>query len=132
MNLKLPAFFSNYIAEGGGAFHTDGNETLIAVEQCLLNNNRNAFCAKAEIEAELKARLGASKIIWLYQGLFEYRTDGYAGNVACFVKHGLILMQTCSNIDEAALGIIKELFPERKIVTINSGSLAAEDYGIPV
>ena len=43
----------------------------MTTEECLLNKNRNPGRSKAEIEANLKDRLGVQKVIWLPQGLYK-------------------------------------------------------------
>ncbi|MFJ5633696.1 agmatine/peptidylarginine deiminase [Streptomyces goshikiensis] len=78
----------------GGAVTVDGEGTLITTEQCLLHPNRNPGLSKAEIEAELIARLGVSKVIWLpYGGLLDTETDGHVDGVCAFVAPGKVLVQ---------------------------------------
>jgi agmatine deiminase len=77
----------------GGSIHVDGEETLLATEECLLNKNRNPSLSRSEIEAFLRDYLGVSSFIWLEKGLWGDETDGHVDNVACFVKPGLIAMQ---------------------------------------
>jgi agmatine deiminase len=76
----------------GGAFHTDGQETLLVTEECLLNPNRNPELSRAEIEAELGRYLNVSKIIWLGQGVFEDETGGHVDNLCCFVRPGVVAL----------------------------------------
>ncbi|GER39353.1 agmatine deiminase [Striga asiatica] len=49
-----------------------GARTCLTTEECLLNKNRNPGLTKAQIEEELKAYLGVTKIIWLPRGLYVY------------------------------------------------------------
>ena len=79
----------------GGAFHTDGEGTLLTTEECLLNPNRNPTMTREAIEAHLRNHLGVSRIVWLKKGLDGDETDGHVDNVACFAAPGEILMQTC-------------------------------------
>ena len=76
----------------GGAIHTDGEGTLIATEQCLLNSNRNPHLAKAEVERRLCASTGARKVVWLGRGFSDVETDGHVDNIACFVAPGRVLV----------------------------------------
>ena len=77
----------------GGAITVDGEGTLITTEQCLLHPNRNPGLTKQQIEAELMARLGVSKVIWLpYGGLEDAETDGHVDGVCAFVGPAQVLM----------------------------------------
>lgn len=88
---RLP---SRLVNEGGG-IHVDGEGTLLLTESVQLNRNRNPSWTKAEIEAELHARLGTEKAIWLPRGLVadegEVGTDGHIDTLACFVKPGVVV-----------------------------------------
>ncbi|MFI9046876.1 agmatine/peptidylarginine deiminase [Streptomyces sp. NPDC053427] len=78
----------------GGAITVDGEGTLITTEQCLLHPNRNPGMSRAEIEAELMARLGVTKVIWLpYGGLLDTETDGHVDGVCAFVAPGKVVVQ---------------------------------------
>ena len=78
----------------GGSILTDGHETLLTTEQCLLNPNRNPTLSRAEIEDELRAQLGVEQFVWLGQGLVEDRdTDGHVDLIACFTAPGRVLLQ---------------------------------------
>lgn len=79
----------------GGSIHVDGEGTLLTTKQCLLNPNRNPELIRQDIEKEVKAPLGVSKIIWLDKGLYGDETDGHVDNIACFAKPGFVLLQTC-------------------------------------
>ena len=76
----------------GGSIHVDGQGTVIATEQCLLNPNRNPELARGQLEQVLLAYLGADKLIWLGEGLFNDETDGHVDNLACFARPGLVLL----------------------------------------
>ncbi|MFG2750792.1 agmatine deiminase family protein [Streptomyces xanthophaeus] len=83
-HLGVDRIASGMILEGG-AVTVDGEGTLITTEQCLLHPNRNPGMSREEIEAELKARLGVTKVIWLpYGGLLDTETDGHVDGVCAF------------------------------------------------
>ncbi|MFE0681891.1 agmatine/peptidylarginine deiminase [Streptomyces sp. NPDC058961] len=87
------AIRSEMILEGG-AITVDGEGTLITTEQCLLHPNRNPGLDRDQIEAELKARLGVTKVIWLpYGGLLDTETDGHVDGVCAFVAPGKVVVQ---------------------------------------
>lgn len=75
----------------GGAFHVDGEGTLLTTEQCLLNPNRNAGFSRDEIERVLRDYLGVRQIIWLGEGYQDDETDGHIDEIAAFARPGLVL-----------------------------------------
>ena len=77
----------------GGAIAVDGAGTLVTTEECLLNPNRNPDWSREQIEAELRARLGVERIVWLPYGLLEDRdTDGHVDLVAAFARPGVVAL----------------------------------------
>ena len=72
---------SRLVAEGGG-FCSDGEGTVITAETCILNPNRNPGMTKSEAEAELRAMLGARKVMWLPGDVTQTETDGHVGAAA--------------------------------------------------
>ncbi|MFB7716649.1 agmatine/peptidylarginine deiminase [Nocardia sp. NPDC056100] len=95
--LGIERFGSDMILEGG-SITVDGEGTLITTEQCLLHPNRNPGMTKEQIEAELKARLGITKIIWLPYGHFDdAHTDGHVDGVCTYVRPGVVIAQTCED-----------------------------------
>ncbi|GAU18994.1 hypothetical protein TSUD_193320 [Trifolium subterraneum] len=78
---------------GGGSIHVDGEGTCLTTEECLLNKNRNPHLSKNQIEDELKAYLGVTKVIWLPRGLYgDDDTNGHIDNMCCFVRPGVVLL----------------------------------------
>jgi len=80
----------------GGAIEVDGHGTGIMTESSWINANRNPGWSKADVEAELKARLGLSKIIWLPGIAGEDITDGHVDFYARFVRPGVVI----ANLDK--------------------------------
>lgn len=76
----------------GGSIHVDGQGTIIATEECLLNHNRNPSLTREQIERTLCDHLGAEKMIWLGRGVYNDETDGHVDNLACFARPGVVLL----------------------------------------
>lgn len=77
----------NFVLEGG-AFHVDGEGTLLTTEMCLLSKGRNPNLSKEQIEENLKNYLNIEKIIWIKDGIDAEETNGHIDDVACFVRPG--------------------------------------------
>jgi agmatine deiminase len=83
----------------GGSIAVDGNGLLVTTERCLLNPNRNPGLSRAEIEAVLSTHLGASRVVWLADGIAEDDgTDGHVDNVVAFFAPGRALLQGCDDV----------------------------------
>ncbi|MDX6616808.1 MAG: agmatine deiminase [Solirubrobacterales bacterium] len=76
----------------GGAIHVDGEGTVLATEECLLNPNRNPDLDREQIEQVLFEYLGAEKVVWLGLGVFNDETDGHVDNLASFARPGVVLL----------------------------------------
>jgi agmatine deiminase len=94
MARAMRCYHAPLILEGGG-FSVDGEGTLIATEQFLLNPNRNPDWSREQIERGLRDYLAVEKVIWIGKGLAEDEgTDGHSDNVVQFLRPGVVLAQT--------------------------------------
>ena len=89
-DLKMECFLPGIVLEGG-SIDVNGCGTVLTTEQCLLNGNRNPGMNKEEIETYLKEYLGASKVIWLKEGIAGDDTDGHVDDIARFVNPTTVL-----------------------------------------
>lgn len=106
-HLKVTRYEAPLVLEGG-AVHVDGEGTLLATEQSVLNPNRNPDLSRAEIERLLCAHLGVRTIIWLARGLEDDETDGHIDNLACFVRPGVVLALTTNDPEDGNYEALKD------------------------
>ncbi len=83
--MRIPRFEPGIVLEGG-SIEVNGKGTVLTTEQCLLNKNRNPSLTKKEIEGSLKDYLGATKVVWLKNGIMGDDTDGHIDDLARFVN----------------------------------------------
>lgn len=76
----------------GGSIHSDGQGTLIVTESCLLSKGRNPQMTKSQIEEKLCEYLGASKVIWLPNGIYMDETNEHVDNVCAFVRPAEVVL----------------------------------------
>jgi agmatine deiminase len=76
----------------GGSIHVDGEGTLLATEECLLNPNRNPQLDREELEQLLREYLGVEHVVWLGRGVFNDETSGHVDNLVCFVRPGVVAL----------------------------------------
>ncbi|MFZ3560019.1 agmatine deiminase family protein [Streptomyces sp. BH055] len=93
----VPVHSTSLVNEGGG-IHVDGEGTVLLTETVQLDKGRNPDRSKEDVEAEVHARLGTSKAIWLPRGLAadygEFGTRGHVDIVAAFAAPGVVLVHS--------------------------------------
>jgi agmatine deiminase len=83
----------------GGAIDVDGEGTLLATEECLLDGRqaRNRKLGKLGVEQALRDNLGAEKVLWLSRGIAGDDTAGHIDDFARFVAPGKVVLAAESN-----------------------------------
>lgn len=92
--LNIPTFTSTVYMEGGG-INVDGEGSVLATLQNVLNDNRNPGLGQDEAGTILCDALGAEKVIWLPGDPDDTETDGHVDGIACFLAPGKVLMEIC-------------------------------------
>lgn len=129
---------SELVNEGGG-IHTNGSGLLLATETVQLGVERNPDWSRAEVEAELNAKLGTEQVIWIRRGLTrDYETFGTKGHidiVACFADEETILVhdqRDASHPDNSVTHEVIARLEEQtnaRIVKVPAPKLLKDDLG---
>jgi agmatine deiminase len=123
----------------GGAIEQDGDGTLLATRQTLLNDNRNGW-TEAQAESALRDAFGAERILWVDRGLQNDHTDGHIDTLARFVGPGRVVCQSPAGGDDPNAKVLDEiarrleaatdaLGRKLEVIRIPSPGLVLDDQG---
>ncbi|KUF05814.1 agmatine deiminase family protein [Leucobacter sp. G161] len=101
--LSIPRTQARIVAEGG-SLESDGAGTLLVTESSVVNPNRNPGRTRDELEAELRALLGVSRVVWFDGVVGADITDAHVDSLARFTAPGVVLL------DVAAPGAPKDVW----------------------
>lgn len=108
----------DFVLEGGAVDH-DGEGTVLATKQTLLNPNRNGWSAE-QAEAALGG-FGTRKVIWVDEGLLGDHTDGHIDNIARFVAPGRVVCQAPAGADDPNAAILDAIARRLEAATDAAG-----------
>jgi agmatine deiminase len=99
----LPTWNERRVVLEGGSIDVNGAGCLLTTEECLLSNvqERNAGLTREQYEALLEGYLGASKVLWLKQGIAGDDTHGHIDDLARFVDARTIVLAMEDDAAEA-------------------------------
>jgi agmatine deiminase len=117
LELEGAARYRAPIVLEGGSIHVDGEGTVMATEECLLNRNRNPELSRTQIEKTLFDYLGAEKMIWLGAGVYDDETDGHVDNLACFARPGVVLLTWCEDESDRQHAISRDALERLQAAT---------------
>lgn len=109
----------DFVLEGGAVDH-DGQGTVLATKQTLLNPNRNGWTAE-QAEQALRDAFGTKKVIWVDEGLIGDHTDGHIDNIARFVAPGRVVCQAPSGADDPNASILDAIAARLRGETDSTG-----------
>lgn len=121
----------------GGALDHDGAGTVLTTRQCLLNPNRNTGWTEAKAEAVLAEALGATRVVWLGDGLLNDHTDGHVDNLARFVAPGVVACPIAFGADDPNADVYDACARDLaaagfRVVRIPSPGLLEDEDGEPI
>ncbi|NLX99832.1 MAG: agmatine deiminase family protein [Rhodopirellula sp.] len=113
--------FEPQVVFEGGAIDVNGQGTVLAAEQCLLDPNRNPNLTRSQVEWYLAEYLGASKIVWLRADIAGDDTDGHVDQSARFVGPRTVVAAWEENPDDANFDSLQANFGRLRETTDHDG-----------
>ena len=106
----------------GGSIESDGRGTIFTTSQCLLAPNRNQPLTREEIEAELKRRLRAERVVWLDHGnLVGDDTDGHIDTIVRCAPDDTLLYVGCDDENDEQFADFRALEQQLKSLQTADG-----------
>ncbi len=121
----------------GGALDHDGAGAVLTTRQCLLNPNRNPDWTEAKAEGVLAETLGATRVVWLGDGLLNDHTDGHVDNLARFVAPGVVACPVAFGSEDPNAGVYDDCARELaqagfEVVRVSSPGRLQDEDGEPI
>ena len=114
--------YDDFVLEGG-SIESDGRGTVLTTSVCLMAPHRNQPMTQAEVEAVLKERLCARKIVWFDHGqLIGDDTDGHIDTIVRICPDNTLLYVGCDDENDPQYADLKVLENQLKQVTDADGN----------
>jgi agmatine deiminase len=113
--LKLPLIQAgiagrDFVLEGG-SIEVNGQGTLLATEECLLDPEvqvRNPGLSRGAVEAALRQNLGVQNILWLGRGIAGDDTHGHVDDLCRFVNPNTVVLCNEGNPADPNYALLQE------------------------
>jgi agmatine deiminase len=95
----------------GGAIDVNGCGTLLATEECLLDQKvqvRNPALSRTDVEQVFRDALGASHVLWLGRGIMGDDTHGHIDDLCRFVSPGTVVLCQEPNPEDENHAVLEE------------------------
>ncbi len=93
----------------GGNLLSDGNGTVIAIQDSIVNANRNGDIDRVTAERLLLEHLSVDNIVWIDRGLFYDETGGHIDNVCSFVDEHTLLVSYTDDADHEQYQVCQDI-----------------------
>ena len=114
--------YDDFVLEGG-SIESDGRGTVLTTSVCLMAPHRNQPMTQAEVEAALKERLCARKIVWFDHGqLIGDDTDGHIDTIVRICPDNTLLYVGCDDENDPQYADLKALENQLKQATDADGN----------
>lgn len=91
---------NDFVLEGGSV-ESDGEGTVFTTSTCLLAPHRNQPLDKDDIEAQLKTRLCAKRVVWLDHGQLKGDdTDGHIDTIVRCAPRNTLIYVSCDDAND--------------------------------
>ncbi|HSE35930.1 MAG TPA: agmatine deiminase family protein [Blastocatellia bacterium] len=109
----------------GGAIDVNGRGTLIATEECLLDQtvqSRNPALSREDIESAVREYLGARNVLWLGRGIEGDDTHGHVDDLCRFVNSNTVVICCEENSRDYNHSILEENIERLKSMRLEDGA----------
>ena len=106
----------------GGSIESDGEGTVFTTTGCLMAPNRNQPLTQDQIEAELKERLSADRVLWIDHGnLVGYDTDGHIDTLVRVAPADTLLYMGCEDENDEQYAQLHKMEEDLRMLQTKSG-----------
>lgn len=109
----------------GGAIDVNGRGTLIATEECLLDQTvqaRNPGLSREDVESALRDNLGVTNVLWLARGIEGDDTHGHVDDLCRFVNSSTVVICRERNSRDYNHAVLEENLDRLKSMRLEDGS----------